>query len=248
MTEVIRDLDKLYQLVYLNRRSKLSPREMASNLDDILIKKAKSELEDKCAREGFVRKGSVQMIRRSLGSMNEDQFTGDIHYHLLLSAQVCNPSAGMTLRAMVYENDKIGILATFGPLQILLPREVHQRKEIFGKVKRGDFIEAVILGKKFKLDDKKIFCFAIWSEDTKALQHMLNGVPLPPSRTDVSSTNDEDEEIVVKPSLPDDDEVEIEVEEGEETEEDEATDEEDEEDDDDDDEDEEEEDEDDDIE
>ena len=198
MAEVIRDLDKLYQTVYIRRQSKLTPRELSSNLDEVLLKKCKSELEDKCAKEGFVRKGSVQMVRRSLGSMNEDQFTGDIHYHMLLSAQVCNPGMGMSVRAKVYQNDKIGILATFGPLQILLPRDVHKQKEIFGTVKRGDLLEITILDKKFKMDDKKIFCIGIYMNDREAIRQLLYGLA-PEEVIDVQEPEEEEDgEIVVR--------------------------------------------------
>lgn len=199
MTELIHDLDKLYQTVYVRRRAKLTPRELSSNIDEVLLKKSKSELEDKCVKEGFVRKGSVQMIRRSLGSMDEDQFTGDIHYHLLLSVQVCNPSMGMTIRAKVYQNDKIGILTTFGPLQILLPRDVHKKKEIFGSVKRGDLLDMVLLDKKFKLDDKKIFCIGIHAEDKVAIRQLVYGLPPEVDAEGIVEEPEEEEgEIVIR--------------------------------------------------
>ena len=194
MTEVIRDLDKLYQTVYVRRTAKLSPRELVSNLDDILLNKLRSELEDKCIKEGYVRKGSVQLMRRSLGCMDEDQFTGDVHYRFLLSLQVCNPNVGMVVRTMVYQNNKIGILSTFGPLQVLLPREVHSNKDIFANKKRGDFVDVVLLGKKFKLDDKKIMCFGIWKDDTVAVRQMLDGQSVVEETNDTDAEDDEEEE------------------------------------------------------
>jgi DNA-directed RNA polymerase subunit E'/Rpb7 len=214
MTEVIRDLDKLYQTVYVRRTAKLSPRELVSNLDDILLNKLRSELEDKCIKEGYVRKGSVQLMRRSLGCMDEDQFTGDVHYRFLLSVQVCNPNVGMIVRTMVYQNNKIGILSTFGPLQVLLPREVHSNKDIFANKKRGDFVDVVLLGKKFKLDDKKIMCFGIWKEDTVAVRQMLDGqTVIEEEENTAEEEEEEDDEIVVEgttqnqmpPVLEDDD-------------------------------------------
>jgi len=194
MTEIIRDLDKLYQTVYVRRTAKLSPRELVSNLDDILLNKLRSELEDKCIKEGYVRKGSVQLMRRSLGCMDEDQFTGDVHYRFLLSLQVCNPNVGMVVRTMVYQNNKIGILSTFGPLQVLLPREVHSNKDIFANKKRGDFVDVVLLGKKFKLDDKKIMCFGIWKDDTVAVRQMLDGQTVVEETNDTDAEDDEEEE------------------------------------------------------
>lgn len=196
-TEVIQDLDQLYQPIYMHRLIKLTPQELSGNLEDILMKKLTNQLEEKCIKEGYVRKGSIQLIRRSVGMMNENQFTGDIHFYFLLMAQVCNPSVGMHIRAMVFQNHKIGILATFGPLEILLPREIHVDKSVFANFKRGDWIDIILLGKRFKLNDKKIFTFGIYREDTEGVARMVHGVQPKQQQSQKQKPDMEETEIVI---------------------------------------------------
>ena len=173
---VITDIDELFQTVYMRRRAKLSPRDIHNDIDEILLSNLKNEMEGKVMKEGFVRPGSVSLVKRSIGSMIENQFTGDIHYHLLLTAQVCNPAPGMVIRAKIFQNHKVGILATFGPLEILLAREAHMNKSIFGTAKRGELIEVHLIGKKYRLNDPKIFTSGIWANDKGGIERMEKGI------------------------------------------------------------------------
>lgn len=173
---VITDINDLFRTVYMRRRSKLAPSNIHNDIDNVLLDSLKSEIEGKVIREGFVRPGTVSLVKRSIGSLNENQFTGDIHYHMLVSAQVCNPAPGMVIRAKIFQNHNVGILATFGPLEILIARVGHVDKSIFGTAKRGDLIEVRLIGKKCRLNDPKIFVSGIWEGDKMGIDKMEQGI------------------------------------------------------------------------
>lgn len=190
MKETVRNVDDLYHSIFLTRRLRFHPNELGSSWDEIGIQRLRNELEGRCTREGYIRPGSLQFVQRSIGSLNEDQFTGDVHVTFVCSAFVCMPGPGMRIRAKVIQAHKLGILAVFGPLEILLPRDLHVAREIFETVKIGDWMECYILKKRFRLNDQKIFVFGLWVEDKKAIESAIRGSRIiMDENTNISSKN-----------------------------------------------------------
>jgi hypothetical protein len=56
--------------------------------------------------------------------------------------------------------NKLGLLAELGPLMIIIPKEIHNNKDVFKDIKIGDEIELLIIGKTFELNSKKISVYA----------------------------------------------------------------------------------------
>merc|ERR1711871_419867 len=160
--------DSIYCQNILNEKVCIKPSDLSKQNDilEIIAKKLSKKIEGKCIKQGFVKRGSLQIINRSVGKIYDGHFTGDIVYKVKFSVEVCNPPEGQIVNCTIYNNNKMGIIAGIGdnskdsPLMILLPRHHHQDKDLFRDIDVGDSIAVEIIGKKFELNDNKIHVVA----------------------------------------------------------------------------------------
>ena len=161
-------MENIYFLNILNEKVSILPSELNNKKDivDILEEKLKMKIEGKCIKQGYVKKNSVKIINRSVGKIYDGHFTGDIVYKIKFSVEICNPPESQIIDCVVYNINKMGILAGIGtnskesPVTILLPRHQHQEKNLFTELSVGDSISVEIIGKKFELNDSKIHVVA----------------------------------------------------------------------------------------
>lgn len=132
------------------------------NIEELLLTKLSTKLENKCIRQGYVRPNSIQILSRSVGQVLDGHFNGDIVYKLKIKVELCNPVEGQQVNCYVHNINKMGIIASLdtdphkSPLQILIARHHHQENELFQEIEVGDFITIEIIGTKFQLNDAKI--------------------------------------------------------------------------------------------
>jgi hypothetical protein len=91
---------------------------------------------------------------------------GDIRYIVQLRADVCNPTIGSTWKCRVKNTNKFGILATIAGenhagspdvVDIIISKEGTFASDVgMSEIRIGDTINVEILGKKFKIGEKKI--------------------------------------------------------------------------------------------
>ena len=161
-------MENIYCLNILNEKVGILPSDLNNKKDivNIIDEKLKRKIEGKCIKQGYVKKNSVKIINRSVGKIYDGHFTGDIVYKIKFSVEVCNPPESQIIDCVVYNINKMGILAGIGknpkdsPLTILLPRHQHQEKDLFKELSVGDSISVEIIGKKFELNDNKIHIVA----------------------------------------------------------------------------------------
>ena len=157
-------MESIYCQNILNEKVNIKPNDLSSKRDimEIINNKLTHKIEGKCIKQGYVKKGSLKIINRSVGKIYDGHFSGDIVYKIKFSVEVCNPPEGQIINCIIYNNNKMGIIAGIGensrdsPLMILLPRHHHQDKDIFRDVDVGDSITIEIVGKKFELNDEQI--------------------------------------------------------------------------------------------
>lgn len=132
------------------------------NIEELLLTKLSTKLENKCIRQGYVRPNSIKILSRSVGQVLDGHFNGDIVYKLKIKVELCNPVEGQQVNCYVHNINKMGIIASLdtdphkSPLQILIARHHHQENELFQEIEVGDFITIEIIGTKFQLNDAKI--------------------------------------------------------------------------------------------
>lgn len=145
----------------------LAPHEMHQGFVDVLYQKLKSNLEGICSRFGYIRPGSIEIVRRSAGNFVKQHFNGHIRFEMLCKAEVCNPPQDMVLKAVVRNKNAMGLLAEsfvevndspIPVLDIIIPkRAAGIASEIdLDEVEIGDEVYVSVQGKRFQLNDKKI--------------------------------------------------------------------------------------------
>ena len=159
-------MDDLFSQTVINRSISVEPKYITNSLDEIILKKLKDQYEEKCSKDGYIKKNSIKILKRSLGKILASQFNGNVLYNVKFSAEICNPSEGAIITAQVSNINKMGILATVNsysdsPLNIILARQHHVDNDKFATLTIGTDIEIKILGKRFEYGDTQISVIAL---------------------------------------------------------------------------------------
>lgn len=123
--------------------------------------------EGKCVREGYIKEGSIKLLKRSVPYVYGSQMNGKLHVDVLYDAQICCPMKGNIIECKIEKINKLGILASTGPLSIIIARDFHKNKEVFKDLKEDSDITIEIIDKKFNINEKKISVIArIYNKDS----------------------------------------------------------------------------------
>ena len=143
----------------------LEPHLMTKNIKKILTKLLKEKVGNKCIKDGYVLKDSVNIVKYSIGEMFAAHFTGCVRYTILYTADLYNPCEKMDILCTIVNKNKMGILAEAGfhptdlpaPISILLSKQHHLESDTFKELDIGKEIMINVIGKRFELNDKQIF-------------------------------------------------------------------------------------------
>jgi DNA-directed RNA polymerase subunit E'/Rpb7 len=145
----------------------LNPGELDEHFEEHLIEKLQTQYEGVCSRYGFIKPGSIQIVERSMGQLMKPHFNGHIRFEMCVIAEVCNPTEGMIITAIVKNKNQLGILAEshiqlndkkYPVLDIIIPKRTAGISSEIGleALQVGDTVYVEILGKRYQLNDKKI--------------------------------------------------------------------------------------------
>lgn len=149
--------DNLFYTGAFNQSISINPRDFKKyKLDDLILLELKKEIENKCLKYGFVKKDSIQVLKRTIGSLNSSQLNGSINYDINFSALVCNPTSGQTITCMVKNKNKMGILAEKKPIIIVIAKNNMRNKSEFDTIEIDSEINVEIIGSRFDLYDTNI--------------------------------------------------------------------------------------------
>ena len=158
-------MDNLFTKMQLTDKIMITPDNSINNLDLHIQYKLKKKVGNKCLKDGYVLKNSIQIIKRSIGKINSSFFNGSISYNIIYSATICNPKKGAFLTVQYVDHNKMGILAIKEgtPLNIVIPTKLHSDKNLFKqidqKLQNNNEIDIKIqvIGKRFEKNDSEIF-------------------------------------------------------------------------------------------
>ena len=149
----------------LKQQVVIEPHELNKDLNKCILRKLKQEVENKCIAEGFVKEGSVKIIKKTMGYYPSNLFTGSTCIMVYYTADIINPPNGSKIKCTIKYINKLGIQAEHGPLLIIVAKEFHNNKKFFKNKKLGEKIEVVILDKKYNVNDKIISVAAKFDEN-----------------------------------------------------------------------------------
>jgi DNA-directed RNA polymerase subunit E'/Rpb7 len=146
----------------------LTPKDMSHNIesfDSLLTDKLRAKLEGKCSRHGYVISGTLNILSRSMGTMEKGRFTGSILFFIQAEAEVLNPPEGEEIQAIVIRKNKMGMYASYTvkegeseaeAVRVIVPRDLHIGNEEFERVEIGETIKIQIKKSRFQINDPYI--------------------------------------------------------------------------------------------
>ncbi len=160
----------IYMENVLTRKVVVPFKLIGNNIGKILRKLLSNNLEGRCASEGYVKKGSVDIISYSAGVANSSNICFDVSFKCLL----CKPVEGMRIRCTVCNITKAGIRAIYNkdhcldksgdgiksfesPITVFVAREHHIKDKSYSDItKEGEDIIIKVIGIRYQLNDETI--------------------------------------------------------------------------------------------
>jgi len=124
---------------------------MKGNLEKIISKRN----EGKCIAEGFIRPGSIKVIRYSSGLVSNQYVTFDTVFECM----ICHPVEGMLIECDVKTITKAGIHAEVVdntgavPITVFVARDHHYSDRNFSNIKENMKILIRVIGVRYELND-----------------------------------------------------------------------------------------------
>lgn len=146
----------------------LAPYELHKDLEGKLVEKLRLLLEGTCSRYGYIRPGSLEIVRRSAGVCMKQHFNGHLRFEVVCKGYVCNPAQGAVYKAIVRQKNALGLQAEsmleledgreVPILDIIVPRRAAgiQSDIDLDMVEIGAVIHVQVLGKRYQLRDSRI--------------------------------------------------------------------------------------------
>jgi len=158
--------DKLFVDSLLTHRVILEPNEMRTNIKDVLTKKIKRAVENKCIADGYVLPDSVSLAEYSCPKLDR----GHIIYYTKYNCKICYPVEGMILECTCDIKSRAGIHAMYDyiteineviqPIEIFIFRDHNLDDSSFNKIKEKDKIRVCIIGTRIELGSPTISVIA----------------------------------------------------------------------------------------
>ena len=136
-----------------------------SNLEELI----KSKTASKCINEGYVKPGSIQILKYSAGKINGDL----IEYHVNFECMICHPVEGMKVECVAKYITKAGIHAEVVdrsgnvPMIVYIARDHHMHNSAFEQVVENMKLIVTVVGVKYELNDPQIEVIGFLSEISK---------------------------------------------------------------------------------
>ena len=183
----------------LSTTIQLGPSEYNNGIDETILSKLKDKVEGKCDSCGFINPGSCEIIKRSIGELQQGQFNGSCVFRVLYSVDICNPVEGQVVKCIVKNINKMGLfceLAGFdeSPLTLILAKQHHLKNEKFEKMKINNIIDVEIIGIKFDYNDIQISCIGRLSESNPINKTLSEENTFSEEEMDLGESDDDTEQ------------------------------------------------------
>jgi DNA-directed RNA polymerase subunit E'/Rpb7 len=169
-TNVITKINDLYIDQIIQTKETLLPydipkdpnKKIGDAIVDYLIKKVNARIGGRCIDAGYVKSNTeteprnIEIITRSVGTINAAHFNGEVYYHLQVKCRVCKPAMNQVIEGRVVGKSKHCIMVLFGPLQIAIPTTHHNDASYYNNLEKDDKVQVRIISYKYKLNDESI--------------------------------------------------------------------------------------------
>jgi DNA-directed RNA polymerase subunit E'/Rpb7 len=139
-----------------NNEIYLSAKDMKGNINKTIERKLKERYEGICISDGYVKKGSLKLLKREKGVITSINFRGLTEFKATYSVEICNPVKNNIISATIKDMNLIGLIAENHPISVIIVKDYHEDKSIFDNLQIGDTINVKVLMKRYKINDTSI--------------------------------------------------------------------------------------------
>jgi len=200
---------------FFEKKISLTPKELnavkTQQMDDILLKKAKETMENKCSEQGFVLPGSIKLLSRSMGYFEAARFTGDVIYYVKLEGSIVYPADGVQIVGEVIRKNKMGLYLNYkNAIRIQVPRDLHLGNEAYDSIQIGEMVNVELKRSKFAINDPFILASGLFLSSNERKERAESEAEVEPlAETEASATESEEEELASEPESESESEEEL---------------------------------------
>jgi len=145
----------------LSKSVSIKPNFINNRINESIINILNRTIGGKCSSEGYIKRGSINIIKKSLGQMNLGDTSSSIIYNVTFLCDVCNPIEGNIYKCKVENKNKMGIHAFSSqsgviPFYVLIPIDYIGEQYDINSINEDDTIFIKVVGKIFKHNDSII--------------------------------------------------------------------------------------------
>lgn len=155
----------IYNTNILTTKIKIKANQLNKNYKKYILSKLKKEYEGIYTKFGLIKRDSIELVKVSLGNLEQNSFEGNIIYHVQFKADLCNPTIGSIILCKVINLNNFGILCSAKDneesiIEVIVPKKsLAIESDIdLNLIKQNDDVYIEIMGKKQELNDTKIKC------------------------------------------------------------------------------------------
>jgi DNA-directed RNA polymerase subunit E'/Rpb7 len=155
----------IYNKNILTTKIKIKANQLNKNYKKYILSKLKKEYEGIYTKFGLIKRDSIELVKVSLGNLEQNSFEGNIIYHVQFKADLCNPTIGSIILCKVINLNNFGILCSAKDneesiIEVIVPKKsLAIESDIdLNLIKQNDDVYIEIMGKKQELNDTKIKC------------------------------------------------------------------------------------------
>ena len=152
-------MEEIYFETLVRKKVDVAPSHLNMGVDTYILSYLKNLCENRCITEGFVKEGSVQIVKRGVGRIYGSHFTGDTRFEVEFSAMICNPVPGNIYEMVVSSITKVDLQGKVGPMNVIVNKQFHSdpvELSAIDRAKVGDTVKIEVIGKRFFPNGKEI--------------------------------------------------------------------------------------------
>ena len=145
--------------VVFEEKVALSPKDLntlkeVNSIDEKILEYLRDKLEKKCSTHGYVLPGSLRLLSRSMGLIENGRYTGSVIYHVQVQGRVYNPANGTFIEGKVLKKNNMGLYVIYkDAIRIIVPRDLHIGDEDYDSVQVGETIQIEVRKSRFQVND-----------------------------------------------------------------------------------------------
>ena len=165
------------------------------SIDDVLMKKLRSQIEGRCSKHGYLKPGSLEFLSSAQKGAEKGRFTGDFMYQIKAQGRVYNPPDGCVVEGEVIRKNKMGLYVIVeDAIKVMIPRDLHIGNEDFDTVELGETIRVEIKKSQFQMNETHILTVGQYLGRTAAAPRAALAPALAPALTALPAGIVEEEE------------------------------------------------------